>query len=276
MVRALFLDIDGTLVGPSNCVSPRVRRSVGRAREAGCEVVLCTGRSRVSAEPIAEQLGVRGYAILSNGAVVMHLGTREVLCRNLIPIPAALLAVRRLLAAGTPPQVYEDAVESARILYHPGFPVSHQNPDRHQPWPELAGSLPFQPICISTFGPEEQVRPVAESLQADPVPGTYVEQAGTYAAWCLEVHHLDSGKCNALRRIAGRLGLRQEEILAVGDHINDIQMLRFAGTGVAMGNAQPEARAAADFVTGTLEEDGVAEAIERFVLGNGLAANERE
>lgn len=274
MVRALFLDIDGTLVGPSNCISPRVRQAVDRAREVGCEVVLCTGRSRVSAEPVAEQLGVRGYAILSNGAVVMHLGTREVLCRNLIPIPAALLAVRRLLAAGTAPQVYEDAVESARILYHPEYPVAHQNPERHRAWPGLAESLPFRPICISTFGPEEQVRPVADRLAADPVPGTFVEQAGTHTAWCLEVHHRDSGKCGALRRIAERLGVGREEILAVGDHINDVQMLRFAGIGVAMGNAQPEARAAADYVTGTIEQDGVAEAIERFVLEG--AANERE
>jgi Cof subfamily protein (haloacid dehalogenase superfamily) len=266
MIKALFLDLDGTLVGASNTVSPRVRRAVAGARDAGCEVVLCTGRSRISAEPVADQLGFRGYAILSNGAVVMHLGTREVLCRNLLPVPTAVQAIRALMDAGVSPQAYEDAVESARVLYHPDFPVVIQNPDRYRPWPALAEDLPFRPICISSFGPEATLRPVAERLAQDPLPETFVEQAGTHAVWCLEIHHQDSGKCNGLQRVADRLGVRREEVLAIGDHINDIRTLRFAGIGVAMGNALLETRAAADYVTGTLEEDGVAEAIERFIL----------
>jgi Cof subfamily protein (haloacid dehalogenase superfamily) len=266
MIRALFLDLDGTLVGASNTVSPRVRRSLDRARERGCELVLCTGRSRVSTEPVARQIDHAGYAVMQNGAVVMHLGTREVVCRNLIPVPTALEAIRALLRAGVGPQVYEDAVESARILYHPSYRILNPDPARHRPWAALETSLPFQPACISSFGPEARLRPVAEALAADPPEGTFVEQAGTHAAWCLEVHHRDSGKCGGLQRVAARLGVDRSEILAVGDHFNDIKMLRFAGVGVAMGNAQPETRAAADHVTASLEDDGVAEAIERFVL----------
>jgi hydroxymethylpyrimidine pyrophosphatase-like HAD family hydrolase len=85
--------------------------------------------------------------------------------------------------------------------------------------------------------------------------------------WCLEIHHTDSGKCNALQRVATRLGVVRDEVMAVGDHINDLKMLQFAGIGVAMGNALPEVREAAGYVTGTLEEDGVALAIEQHVLG---------
>jgi Cof subfamily protein (haloacid dehalogenase superfamily) len=265
-IRALFLDLDGTLVGAANTVSPRVCEAVTAARELGCEVVLCTGRSRISTEPVAEQLGFRGYAVMSNGAVVMHLGTREVLCTNRIPAETALAAIRMLLAEGVPPQVYEDAVESARILYHPAYPVEIHSPERQQPWPDLDRSLPFDPICISSYGPEEVFRPVAERIAGKPLPGTFVEQAGTHVAWCLEIHHRDSGKCGGLQRVASRLGVAREEILAIGDHLNDLEMLRFAGTGIAMGNAIPEVRAAAAYVTGSLDEDGVAQAIERFVL----------
>ncbi|HTE20389.1 MAG TPA: HAD family hydrolase [Armatimonadota bacterium] len=266
-VRAIFLDIDGTIVGASNTVSPRVREAIRRAREGGCEVVLCTGRSRVTAQPIADQLGFRGHAVLSNGAVVMNLGTGELICRNLLPVPIAVQAIRVLLREGVTPLVYEDAVETARILYHPDLPFEIYNPERFHPWPRMAEDLPFRPACIGCYGAEAELRPVADRLAAAPPPETYVEQAGTHAVWCLEIHHQDSGKCNGLQRVTERLGVRPEEVLAIGDHINDLRMLRFAGIGVAMGNAVPEVLAGADWITAPLDEDGVAVAIERFILG---------
>lgn len=266
MIRAMFLDLDGTLVGRANTISPQVRTAIGRARERGCEVVLCTGRSRVSAEPVTEQLGFRPYAVLSNGAVVMDFATREVLCRNVIPIPAALRVVREMRRAGLEPQVYEDAIHSARILHHPHDQVALHSPERQRAWPSLEEELPFEPICVSAYGPEALLRPAAERLAANPVPGTFVEQAGTHAVWCVEVHHLQSGKCNGLQLVAERLEVRRNEVLAIGDHFNDLTMIRWAGVGVAMGNALPEVQAAADYVTTSLAEDGVARAIERFVL----------
>jgi Cof subfamily protein (haloacid dehalogenase superfamily) len=267
-VRALFLDLDGTLVGRGNTVSPRVRRAVGLAREAGCEVVLCTGRSRISTVPVADQLGFRGWAIVSNGAVALHLGTGEVLYRSLLPIPAAVAAVRQLIDAGLAPQVYEDAVESARILYHPEYPVEIHTPSRFRSYPGMVSELPFSPACVVSFGPEERLRPVGDRFAASPSDGVLVQQAGTHAFWCVELHHAESGKCSGLQRVSERLGLPREETLAVGDHLNDLRMLDAAGIGVAMGNALPEVRCRAAHVTGTVEEDGVAQVIERFVLEN--------
>jgi Cof subfamily protein (haloacid dehalogenase superfamily) len=263
--RAVFVDLDGTLVGGANRVAEADRNALLAARAAGCEVVLCTGRSRISTEPVADQLGFRGWVVLSNGAVAMHLGTREVLYRNHLPTETALDAVRVLLAAGAPPQVYEDAVESARILYHPDHPVEIHNPERQRPWPRLTESLPFPAISVSSYGPEEHLRPLAERLAADPWPGTFVEQAGTHAVWCLEVHHEASGKGRGLRRVADRLGVPLAATLAIGDHMNDLGMLRAAGLGVAMGSGLPEVRAAAAWVTGSLAECGVAQALRRFL-----------
>src|SRR5687767_12946015 len=118
-VRALFLDLDGTLVGATYTVSLPVRRAVAAARAEGCVVVLCTGRSRVTTEPSADQLGFRTHAIVSNGAVVLDLATREVIARNVIAEGHAVGAIGALLDAGVVPQVYEDTIESARILHHP-------------------------------------------------------------------------------------------------------------------------------------------------------------
>lgn len=253
-------------MGAEDRVSAVVRDTVRRVREAGCAVVLCTGRSRVTTDPVADQLGFRGYAVVSNGAVVLDLDSGEVLCCNRMPISSAVQAIRALMAEGAAPNVYEDAIESARILYHPDFPVRIYDEERYQPWPDMGASLPFAPVCVSSYGPEEVLRPIADRLTLERIPGTFVEQAGTHEVWCLEVHHEQSGKCNGLQRVADRLGVQREEVLAIGDHINDLKMLQFAGIGVAMGNAIPEVKAVADFVTATREEDGVAQALERFVL----------
>jgi hydroxymethylpyrimidine pyrophosphatase-like HAD family hydrolase len=138
---------------------------------------------------------------------------------------------------------------------------------RHTPWPTLDSSLPFTPICVSAFGPEEIVRPVAERLAEEPPEEAFVLQAGTHDFWCLEVHHTESGKHNAARRVLDHLGLARAESLALGDHLNDLALLEFAGVGIAMGNALPVVRARAGHVTATMEEEGVALAIERWVLG---------
>jgi hydroxymethylpyrimidine pyrophosphatase-like HAD family hydrolase len=267
MIRALFLDIDGTLVGRSGVVSERVRGAVSRARDSGCEVVLCTGRSRVATEPIADQLGIRGWAVLSNGSVAMHLATREVLCRNVLSPDVARRAVGAFLEWGIGPAIYEDAIESARILYHPDYPVPFFDPSRHRPWPQMAEHLPFEPISVGCTGEESLLRPLARRLAAQ-MPETLVDESGTELVWSVGVLHQSSGKCNGLRRVAEQLGVAREEILGIGDHLNDLEMLRFAGIGVAMGNALPEVLAAAGHVTGTLAEDGAAQAIERFVLGS--------
>jgi hydroxymethylpyrimidine pyrophosphatase-like HAD family hydrolase len=265
LIRALFLDIDGTLVGSTGTVSPRVVAAIGRARAAGCEVVLCTGRSRLATEPVADQLGFRGYGILSNGGVVMHLGSREVLCRNLLPVPLALQAVRAFIQAGAAPQVYEDAIESARVLYHPDYPVKIWDADRYRSWPAMLEDLPFEPVSVGSYGPESVLRPLAARLTGS-VPGTHVEQAGALDYWGVGIFPGGGGKCSGLQRVIDRLGIRREQVVAIGDHINDLEMLRFAGTGVAMGNALSEVKDAADQITGSLQEDGVAQAIERWVL----------
>ncbi len=93
-------------------------------------------------------------------------------------------------------------------------------------------------------------------------------QSGSHDHWGIEIFVANVNKCRGLELIAARLGLAREEVLAIGDHINDLEMIQWAGVGVAMGNAQPEVCAVADWVTTTLEEEGVARAIERYVLGS--------
>lgn len=270
-IRAVFVDIDGTLVGSDNRVSARVQNAVAAARDRGCEIVLCTGRSRFTAEFIAVQLPPPGYIVTSNGGVVMHLGSGELLSRRLLSIPTALEVARHIVAFGAEPYVYEDSVlpgvEGARVLHHPELPVgSFAIPPRYRPHPTLLEDLPFDPISVSAFGPPEKIRPLVQKLRDTLSSAVSVIESGSEDYWGAEIFVANVSKRHGLEVVAARLGISREEIMAIGDHFNDVEMLEWAGLGVAMGNALPEIRALADWITHPLEEDGVAHAIETFVL----------
>lgn len=273
-IRALFLDIDGTLIGREQRVSDTTRAALDAARSVGCEVVLCTGRTRFTAQPIAEQIAPPlGYAIVSNGGVVMHLGTEEMLCCHLLPIPVALEIVRAIVAVGAEPYVYEDStapdVERSRVLHHPDLPLGpFAASPRYRPHANLLEDLPFAPVSVGAFGAPEKMRPLVEHLRSHLPGDVSVIQSGSADWWGIEIFVANVDKRRGLELVCARLGITQEETLAMGDHINDREMIRWAGVGVAMGNALPEVREIADWVTASQEEDGVARAIERFVLAS--------
>ena len=274
-IRALFIDIDGTLVGADETVSPGNRQAIVRARAKGVEVVLCTGRTRHTAQPVAEQLGPPlGYVVTSNGGVAMHLGTNEVLHKHLLPIPVALQIIRAIIAVGSEPYVYEDAtsgeLDGARVFYHPELPVSaFAVAARYRPYADITNHLPFEPISIGAFGAPSKMRPLVDKLLHQLPDGLAIIQSGSATHWGIEIFVGGVSKKLGLEALAAHLGLKREEIMAIGDHINDIEMLQWAGVGVAMQNALPETKAVADWITTSQSEDGVAYAIERIVLEEG-------
>lgn len=274
-IRALFLDIDGTLVGMGDRISPGVLRALSAAHTHGCEIVICTGRARYTAQPIAAQLPrPLGYAVTSNGGVVMHLGTGEVLLRRLLSVPTALDVVRTMVELGATPYVYEDAVghgiEAARVLHPPDFPTGpFAIAPRYRPHDKILDHLPFAPVSVNAFGPPDQMRALADAVRARIHADLSVVISGSELHWGVEVFAAGVSKRLGLETLAARLDVTREEIMAIGDHFNDLEMIRWAGLGVAMGNALPEIQHAADYVTGSLDEDGVAQAIERFVLASG-------
>ncbi len=271
-IRALFVDIDGTLTGASDTVSPGVRYAIRKARLKGVEVVLCTGRARHTAEPIARQLGPPlGYAITSNGGIALHLDTNQVLHRHLLPIPTALQIIHAIVAIGSEPYVYEEAttgdISGARVLYHPDLRVGpFATPNRYLPYADITRDLPFEPVSISAFGSPAKMRPLVDKLIALLPPDLSVIQSGSEYYWGIEIFVGGVSKRLGLQTLAAHLGVSQAQTMAIGDHLNDVEMLAWAGVGVAMGNAVAEVKAVADWITSSQAEDGVARAIERFIL----------
>ena len=271
-IRALFLDIDGTLTGVDSLVSSGVKAALQAAKAQGCEIILCTGRTRFTMHPIAEQLAsLPTYAVTSNGGVALNLETGALLYRHLIPVDVALEVVQAILEAGGEPYVFEDSdtpgIEGSRVLFHPELPVGPwaQRP-RYRPHEGIEEALPFAPVSVSTFGPPQVMRPLAVRLAQRLSDQVSVIQSGSDTNWGVEIHAANVNKRLGLETIVTQIGISREEVVAIGDHINDLEMLAWAGIGVAMGNALPEVKAVADWVTTRYDEDGVARAIERFVL----------
>lgn len=271
-IRALFVDMDGTLIGPDERVSPGVRRALQAAHAAGCSIIPCTGRTRFTAQPIAEQLGVPlGYSVTANGAVAQHLGTEEVLHCVTISEQSAIEIAREVYRLGVQVYLYEDSVvyetSRSRAIYHPDMPVGPwATPPRYQPCPDLLERLPFAPVSLAAFGSRAQIHPLVPTLQERLAGKVSLLQSGSEHYWGIEIYATGVNKATGAEVVMRRLGVAREEVMAIGDHLNDLHLIEWAGTGVAMGNAQPELLAIADHATASVYEDGVARAIERFIL----------
>lgn len=251
--RAVFIDIDGTLVdGSSPVPSSRNLAAMAAAQAAGHLICLCTGRSLRCMQ--REVLSAFPYdGIVGGGGSYVSLGGQVL--RNLTLPAAVLRRTAALFLAGSRPCVFEGTEEMFHI-----HPVFYQQPD----WLEITGERDFdtkyagRPVNKLTIGgvlSPEEVRCLSVDFE--------VIQHDHYA------EALPKGCCKSegMRILLEAAHLTPESAVALGDSANDLGMLRFAGLGIAMGNASPEVQAAADAVTASADDDGVAEAIYRFILG---------
>ena len=263
-IRALFLDIDGTLLSESNRISERVIESLQFVHSKDCAIVLCTGRGRFTAMSIADQLaGMCDYLVFHNGASAMYLPDRHSLYRILMEPETGILLVNLMVEAGLEPFVYadgiEDGVEAARVLYLPHLPVGPwAEPPRYRSDPHLQSKIDFAPISVCSFGLASKLRPAIELLRPKLPKNVSLIQSGTNLNWGLELFAAGVSKAVGMRAVCAELGISIEQAMAIGDHINDMEMVAEAGVGVAMGNAVPELLAVADLITDHVNDDGVA------------------
>ncbi|MGE5206756.1 MAG: Cof-type HAD-IIB family hydrolase [Chlamydiota bacterium] len=275
-IRLLAIDIDGTLLNSQFQIPPANLEALRHAHEAGVEIILVTGRRHTFALPIAEQLGFDLWLISSNGAVTRSL-SGEMFHRDLLPVATA----RELLAAmqeyrGNTVITFDTETKGALVL---------------ERMDELTGSI--QRWLEKNMQFIDFVVPIEKALVSDPVQamfcGTIERMQGalqTLAGFVLrdritvlrtEYPHRDlcivdvlnqgCSKGHALERWATYRGIPREQVMAIGDNYNDIEMLVFAGIPVIMGNASPELRDRGWMVTGLHDEAGVAMAVEQILSG---------
>lgn len=248
------LDIDGTTVNHEGALSDAVRTAVRRVADAGHHVTIATGRAIIGTLPVLDRLGLTtGFAVCANGAVTVRLdpglddGYEVIEAVTFDPAPAL-----RVLREEFPSALV--AVEELGV----GFKVSAPFPDG-----ELDGNprvVPFEELMatpvtrLTIRDPESTSEEFLERTERIGLHG--VEYAVGWSAW-LDINPEGVSKAAALEGVRRRLGVEPMHTVAVGDQRNDLEMLRWAARGVAMGNAPDEVMAAADEVTGHVDDDGL-------------------
>jgi 5-amino-6-(5-phospho-D-ribitylamino)uracil phosphatase len=244
--RLLALDMDGTLLNEESQISEMNRRWIAEAGKAGVTVLFSTGRGRQSALPFAEQLSLDSPMVLVNGSEVWR-SPSELHKRVLMPVEQ--IRELRRLALEYDVWYWSYAVEGI---------FNREN------WPEEEAAV--DGMGWLKFGY------YSENPDKLPAIRQLVESQGLYAVTnshpCnLELNPAGISKASGLREVCALMGLEMSQVIAVGDSVNDLTMIREAGLGVAMGNAQDQVKAEADAVTAANTEDGVACVIRKYIFG---------
>ena len=259
-IDLIALDLDGTLLSPGDEISPGNRIAITEALAAGIRVVLVTGRGADTPALIARDLGLSLPVICCHGALTKDLASGKVLGHIPVPLQYAKPMVEFAEQNGLDAAVYIDE-HFHRLEGSQPYMDDMRGPN----WLEVGSFvnvLRSAPTFIRFLG-SASVAAIRETFADFPLHFKY-ETWGDFEE--LAVTSIEATKKNALARLCSDLQVAPRNVLAVGDSRNDVPMLRWAGVGVAMGNALPEVQNAVTHVTGTNEEDGVASAIRRYAL----------
>ncbi|WP_017729320.1 Cof-type HAD-IIB family hydrolase [Halalkalibacterium ligniniphilum] len=240
-IKLIALDMDGTLLNDKHEVSEANRDAITEAQEQGVHVVLSTGRSLITCRDYAESLKLTSYLVTVNGSEIWHT-SGELIHRQTVPAD------------------YIQTMWDLKNKYNTGS------------WAVTVGKVWRDdfPTAISDY---EWLK-FGFDIQDDDVRALILEELSknkeleisNSSPTNIEVNGIGINKARALEKVCEKIGITMNEVIAMGDSLNDLAMIREAGIGVAMGNAQDVVKEAADWVTGKNTDDGVAQAIRHWVL----------
>lgn len=278
-IKMIGLDLDGTLLTDKKELTVRTKTALRRALELGITVLVASGRPWMGVpEELREFPGMR-YALTSNGARIIDIKEGRVIEEHLLSPELAFKALAVCGKYDTLQEVYFDGQGYAQGDQMANVEKYHRNPSMCE-------------YMRKTRIPVEDIRKLVEEENRglDKVQALFADMGERERAWKeleeekglelvgslrynIEINAAGVNKGTGLLNLGRRLGIRREEIMAFGDGDNDIAMLREAGFGVAMANAEEQVKEAADYITLSNEEEGVAEAIEKLILNQEKQEN---
>jgi Cof subfamily protein (haloacid dehalogenase superfamily) len=257
--RLVASDLDGTLVRSDGSISPRTREALARVEEAGALFVMVTGRPPRWMAPVAEQTGHRGLAVCANGAIVYDLHRERVVRDARLDGAVALQVVQAL----------RDEVPGIAFAVEKGVDGFGRESSYVPRWDN--GEVAVAPIeqlveqgvvkllaRVEGTGSDDLLA-VARTVVADLGECTHSSNDGL-----LEISASGVSKASGLASLAEEWGIVAADVVAFGDMPNDLPMLVWAGRSVGMGNGHPDVLAVVDEVTGTNDDDGVPQVLERW------------
>ncbi|GBU12523.1 sugar phosphate phosphatase [Enterobacterales bacterium] len=267
-IELIAIDMDGTLLNPQHEVTPAVKQALAAAREKGVQIVLATGRPYVGVERYLAELDLQQegcYCITNNGALVHNAQDGSVIAEVSLTIDDYhyLEQLARQLGvhfhALTRSQLFTANRDISYYSVHESFVAGI--PLHFCPADEMDPTLTFPKVMM--IDNPEILDPAIAQLPAEAKARYTIMKSSPYF---LEILDKRVNKGEGVKTLATKLGIPRENVMTLGDQENDIAMLEYAGIGVAMGNALDSVKAVSQFVTKTNMEDGVAFAVNKFVL----------
>lgn len=267
MIRYIALDLDGTLTNSEKKITPRTWQAVLQAQERGVCVILCSGRPLEGQRFVAEELQMHrygGYIIAYNGGAIINYATNEVVDHVTLPLALLREVVDGALHSGFDILTYQYGQVLTNNAQSPYAQYSARNNRMTlSEVPDLVDALSPDVLKFIILGEPDKLSEYERVMQERYAGVLNITRSEPFF---LEVMPEGIDKGLRLAFLMQYLGAERQQLMACGDGFNDVSMIRYAGVGVAMGNAQQAVKDVADFVTLTNDEDGVAHAIERFIL----------
>ena len=262
--RLIALDVDGTLLNDEHELTERTIETIQEVHDQGCHIVLCTGRAPASTLPILGQLGLEGTMITHNGAATVHADERGQTLVNefaftLPEIEPMLDYVRREgihFDVCTSFNMYIERISEYEKKMYQKFLI---NPKLVTDVSELG-----LPIVKFTLFSQNELDRVQKEWEEQKLYGhlRMIRSGDLF----IDVMSEKANKGNALKALAASLEIDSSEIMAIGNYYNDLEMMAFAGLGIAVENSPEGVKEAADAVTSSNNDEGVREAILKYCL----------
>jgi len=271
-IRLIAVDIDGTLLNSQFRISEKDLQALRRANQQGIEVILVTGRRHAFALPIAQQLGFDFWLISSNGAVTRSL-QGEAFHRDLVPATTCLqLCAAMQEFRGNMVVTFDKESKGALVLERMDEltgSIRHwleKNMQYIEFVVPIENALVADPVQAMFCGTISRMQAAVRTLESDQIRDQITVVRTEYPArdLCIvDVLNRHCSKGHALERWANYRGIPREQVMAIGDNFNDLEMLAFAGAPFIMGNACEELKSRGWPVTSCNDENGVADAVEQ-------------
>lgn len=261
--RLIALDVDGTLLNDDYELTENTIKTLHRIHKAGGSIVLCTGRGPVSTIPVLEQLGLEGVLITHNGAATVEAPGPKLLhqfsfdIQDVEPMISYCRKQNIHFDVCTALDMYVEKMGEREASMYKKYMIIPKHID------DLL-ALPEQIVKLTLFGSEEEMDRAEQDLNSASLPQELHWIRSGVEFIDIMLHFVSKGE--ALRQLAEQWHIPSSEIIAIGNYYNDIDMIRFAGLGIAMDNSPEAVKKAANQVTLSNNEEGVHQALLQYVL----------